>query len=148
MIKLDTAVSFTAAFSIMPFIQSLDAYYPDIGHWYVNRVIPGLMLGKDKLIIARDNGGIAGIALGKVEDDEAKLRCVRVHPDYHSSGLGIRLIDGMLDLIECRQPGVTVSEEMLHLYSRAFVRRYGFALSDVSKGRYRRGKLEYAFNGA
>jgi N-acetylglutamate synthase-like GNAT family acetyltransferase len=132
---------------VLPFIQSLDHYYPDITHWYVNKVVPGLSLGNDKLLIARDNGVIAGIALGKM-GDESKLRCVRVHPDYQNTGLGIRLIDNMLDLIEDGRPGVTVSEEMLHQYSRTFVKRYGFELSDVTKGRYRRGKLEYAFNGA
>ncbi|QZA70904.1 acetyltransferase [Erwinia phage AH06] len=147
MIRLDATVGFTSAFSVLPFIQSLDVFYPDISHWYINTVIPGLCLGNDKLIIARDNNVIAGIALGKM-GDETKLRCIRVHPNYQSTGLGIRLIDDMLELIEDGKPAVTVSEEMLHLYSRPFVKRYGFELSDVSKGRYRRGKLEYGFNGA
>lgn len=147
MIKLHSENSFSAAFSVLPFIQSLDQYYPDISHWFINTVIPGLSLGTDKLIIARDGQHIAGIALGKM-GDESKLRCIRVHPDYQGAGLGIRLIDQMLELIEDGKPGVTVSEEMLHLYSRAFINRYGFDLSAVTKGRYRRGKLEYAFNGA
>lgn len=147
MVKLDTTISFTAAFSVLPFIKSLDQYYPDVSHWYVNTVIPGLSLGNDKLIIARDGNAIAGVALGKM-GNESKLRCVRVHPDYQNTGLGIRLIDGMLELIEDSKPGATVSEELLHAYSRAFIKRYGFKLSDVTKGRYRYGKLEYLFNGA
>jgi len=147
MVRLDSTISFTGAFAVLPFIESLDAYYPEVSHWYINTVIPGLSLGTDKLIIARDGLNIAGVALGKM-GDEPKLRCIRVHPDYQGSGLGIRLIDQMLELIEDGKPGVTVSEEMLHLYSRAFVNRYDFELSDVTKGRYRRGKLEYAFNGA
>lgn len=148
MLKLESTTSFVEAFSVLPFIQSLNQYYPDIEYWYVNKVVPGLITGKDKLLIARDNDRIAGIALGKMEVDESKLRCVRVHPDHQHGGLGIRLIDKMLELIESRKPGVTVSEEMFHLYSRPFIKRYGFELSDVDKGRYRRGKLEYAFNGA
>lgn len=149
MITLETTTSFVPAFSALPFIKSLNQYYPDIEYWYVNKVIPGLTLGNDKLIVARDEHfNIAGIALGKLSDAEAKLRCVRVHPDHQNGGLGIRLIDNMLELIGERKPGVTVSEEMINLYSRAFVKRYGFELSDVSKGRYRRGKLEYGFNGA
>lgn len=148
MVKLDTTTSFVEAFSVLPFIQSLNQYYPDIEYWYVNKVVPGLVVGNDKLLIARENGVIAGIALGKADEQEAKLRCVRVHPDHQNGGLGIRLIDNMLDLIGSRKPGVTVSEEMFHLYSRPFIKRYGFELSDVTKGRYRRGKLEYGFNGA
>lgn len=149
MLILEPSTSFVAAFSALPFIQSLNQYYPDIEYWYVNKVVPGIVTGNDKLLIARDKDfRIAGIALGKVSAEESKLRCVRVHPDFQQSGLGIRLIDGMLDLIEERQPGVTVSEEMFHMYSRPFIKRYGFDLSDVTKGRYRRGKLEYGFNGA
>lgn len=148
MLKLEATTSFVEAFAVLPFIQSLNQYYPDIEYWYVNKVVPGLIVGNDKLLIARDNNRIAGIALGKMNEDESKLRCIRVHPDHQNGGLGIRLIDGMLDLIEARKPGVTVSEEMFHLYSRPFIKRYGFELSDVTKGRYRRGKLEYGFNGA
>lgn len=148
MIQISPVKDFVPAFSALPFIQSLNQYYPDIEYWYVNKVVPGLVLGNDKLLIAHAQGNIVGIALGKQSDDEAKLRCVRVHPDYQQTGLGIKLIDRMLDLIEERQPGVTVAEEMINLYSRAFIKRYGFNLSDVTKGRYRRGKLEYGFNGA
>lgn len=145
MIKLDFNPSFSASFSVLPFISSLDQYYPDINHWFINTVIPGLSLGNDKLIIARDNGIIAGIAIGKM-DEESKLRCVRVHPDYQSTGLGIKLIDKMVDLIEDGKPRVTVSEEMINLYSRIFIKRYGFSLNDVVKGMYRKQKLEYVFN--
>jgi len=149
MIKIEAVTSFVPAFSALPFIKSLNQYYPDIEYWYVNKVVPGLVLGNDKLIIAHDEQfNIAGIALGKVSVEESKLRCVRVHPDHQNGGLGIRLIDAMLEQIGERKPGVTVAEEMINLYSRAFVKRYGFELSDVTKGRYRRGKLEYGFNGA
>ena len=147
MIRLDTTTNFTTAFAVLPFIQTLDEYYPEVSHWYVNQVIPGLFTGNDKLIIARDGLHIAGVALGKC-GDESKLRCVRVHPDYQNTGLGVRLIDAMLEELEDHTPGVTVAEELLHRYSRMFVSRYGFKLSAVTKGRYRQQKLEYAFNGA
>lgn len=146
MITLDNNPSFFDTMSTLPFIASLDQYYPDIQHWYISKVIPGVSLGTDKLVIAKDNGVIAGIALGKNDGTEAKLRCIRVHPDYNGSGLGIKLIDSMLEEISSIKPHVTVSEEMFHLYSRLFHRRYGFYLTDVNKGMYRRGKLEYCYN--
>lgn len=146
MIKLITETSLTSAFQVLPFIKTLDEFYPDIEHWYINKVIPGLFTGNDKLLIARDGIHIAGVALGKSEDNETKLRCIRVHPDYQKSGLGIKLIDGMLEQLEDDRPVVSVSEEMFHLYSRIFVNRYGFKLNDVTKGQYRPRKLEYFFN--
>lgn len=105
-------------------LGTLDKYYPDISHWYVNKVIPGLFTGGDKLIIAKDNGNIVGFALGK-KSEETKLRCVRGLPEYQNKGLGIRLIDGMIELLECEKTLVTVSEELFHHYSRAFINRYG-----------------------
>lgn len=142
---LKDSVSFAEAFSVLPFIKSLDVYYPDISHWYINKVIPGIMLGDDKLVIASDNGRLAGVALSK-SGVENKLRCIRVHPDYANNGLGIRLIDRSLELIGDSKPAVTVSEELIHHYSRIFVNRYGFELSAVDKGTYRARKLEYRFN--
>jgi GNAT superfamily N-acetyltransferase len=145
-IALRTETSMTAAFQVLPFIATLDRFYPDVSYWYVNQVVPGLMTGNDKLLIARDGEHIAGVALGKLTLDETKLRCVRVHPDYQNNGLGIRLIDEMLDLLEDDTPKVTVSEELIHHYSRIFINRYNFKLNHVSKGQYRSGKLEYLFN--
>ena len=51
-----------------------------------------------------------------------------------------------IELLEDEKPVVTVAEEMIHLYSRSFVNRYGFELTDVNKGLYRPKKLEYCFN--
>lgn len=139
--------SFTEALLALPLLRSLDAYYPDFSHWYLTTVMPGVVLGKDVLLLARStDGAIAGIALGKKSESETKLRCIRVLPQHQQSGLGIKLIDRMIVELECEKPHCTVAEEMLHLYSRAFVNRYGFALSAVEKGAFRQGKLEYGFN--
>lgn len=138
--------SFVQAFQALPLMRSLDDLYPGFEYWYVNTVVPGVVLGRDQLLIAKDAGRIVGVALGKRSEEETKLRCVRVLPEFENRGLGIRLIDRMIDVLECDKPHCTVAEEMLHQYSRAFVQRYGFALTAVDKGRYRRGRLEYAFN--
>ena len=134
------------ALNVLPMLSSLDTLYPDFSHWYVNKVVPGVVLGADTLLVAKDGSQLVGVALGKRTAEETKLRCVRVLPPYQSSGLGLRLIDRMLEALECESPHCTVAEEMLHLYSRAFINRYGFKLSSVDKGTYRRGKLEYRFN--
>jgi GNAT superfamily N-acetyltransferase len=127
-------------------MDGLENYYPDFGHWYVNKCIPGIVLGKDTLLVARDKHQIVGVALGKRTVKETKLRCVRVLPSYQSRGVGIHLIERMLRQLDCDKPHCTVAEEMLHQYSRAFVNHFDFNLSSVDKGRYRSGKLEYVFN--
>ncbi len=144
--QIEQSQSFVQAFQALQVLDSLTALYPGFQDWYVNTVVPGVVLGNDKLLVAREGPRIVGVALGKRDQDETKLRCVRVLPDYENKGLGIRLIDAMLEVLECDKPHCTVAEEMFHHYSRAFVQRYGFQLSAVDKGRYRRGKLEYSFN--
>jgi N-acetylglutamate synthase-like GNAT family acetyltransferase len=130
----------------MPLLHSLNELYPGFQSWYVSTVVPGVVAGRDVLLLATEGAQVAGIALGKRSDDEVKLRCVRVVPAYQNTGVGLKLIENMFEALECDKPHCTVAEELMHTYSRAFVNRYGFALSDVARGRYRRGKLEYAFN--
>ena len=128
----------------LPFLASIDQYYPDIKEWFINTVVPGVCTGNDILLIASEYDQIAGILLAKT-GEENKLRCIRVAEKYKNRGLGIKLMDRSLEMIGDK-PLVTVSEELLHQYARIFVRRYGFSLDDVVKGQYRPQKLEYFFN--
>lgn len=127
-------------------LDGLENYYPDFSHWYVNVCIPGIVLGTDTMLVARDGAQIVGLALGKKTVHETKLRCVRVRSDYQSKGVGIHLIEKMLGELSSERPHCTVAEEMMHQFSRAFVNRFGFDLTRVEKGLYRPGKLEYVFN--
>lgn len=144
--NIEQSNHFVQAFQVLPMLRSLDELYPGFESWYVNTVVPGVVLGKDTLLLAKDGGRVVGVALGKRSADETKLRCVRVLPSHQNSGIGLKLIDRMLEVLECDKPHCSVAEEMLHTYSRAFVHRYGFELTAVDKGAYRRGKLEYRFN--
>lgn len=127
-------------------LAGLENYYPDFGHWYTNTCMPGVLLGDDLLIVARERNRVIGVALGKRKKDETKLRCVRVLPDYQNRAVGIHLVEKALRELDCAKPHCTVAEEMLHQFSRPFINHFDFDLSSVDKGRYRRGKLEYVFN--
>lgn len=127
-------------------LEGMENYYPEFGHWYVNKVIPGIVMGRDTLLVARDKHQIVGVAIGKRSRHETKLRCVRVLPSYQSRGMGIHLIERMLRQLGSERPHCTVAEEMLHQFSRPFVNYFNFQLNRVERGLYRFGKLEYVFN--
>lgn len=127
-------------------VKGLKNLYPGLGFWYNNKVVPGIVTGEDILIVAKDRDKIVGVSLGKKRDYETKLRMVRVDPEYQKSGLGLKLVDKMLVALDCDKPFCTVSEEMLHDFSRPFINKYKFTLSTVQKGMYRPRKLEYVFN--
>jgi GNAT superfamily N-acetyltransferase len=128
-------------------LDGLENFYPDFGYWYKNRVMPGVMLGQDVLMLAREHGQVIGVGLGKRNDHETKLRCIRVLPEYQGRSVGIHLVERMLRELDDDKPSCTVAEEMLHQFSRPFINLFKFDVSRVEKGMYRPGKLEYVFNG-
>lgn len=148
MIHYSTSKRLADAMVARSILEGLDNLYPEFGHWYVNKCLPGILLGSDTLMIARDKHEIVGVALGKRNKHETKLRCVRVLPSYQNRGVGIHLVERMLRQLDCDKPHCTVAEEMLHQFSRPFINHFDFTLSTVDKGRYRTGKLEYVFNSA
>lgn len=132
---------------LTPSLLTLDQYYPNIDSWYRNKVLSDPANESNLAIGAFVGGDLVGFVLAK-KAEETKLRCVRVNPQCQNTGLGLRLLERAMDALECDKPLVTVSEELLGHYSRIFVNRYGYDLNEVVKGAYRRGKLEYVFNGS
>ena len=127
-------------------LEPISHLYPNFSDWFFDKVIPGVILGKDKIILMEKNNEIAGISIIK-KGAENKLRCLRVSEKYQKTGMGLYLIDESLKQLNCDKPVVSVAEEMMHDYSRIFINRYDFNMSYVYKGIYRKGKLEYEFNG-
>jgi ribosomal protein S18 acetylase RimI-like enzyme len=146
MIEITKTKNVVEILQALVFLENLKQYYPKFQSWYINSAMPGIVQGNDFLLQAKQEGQLIGIALGKRSRKESKLRCVRIHPDYQNNGLGVRLIDKAIDVLQCEQPHCTVAQEIVHDYSRLFVNRYGFKLEAVEKGLYRPGKLEYVFN--
>ena len=136
-------------------VAGLRLYYPGFYTWWHRKVSVSESSGQI-VLGAFDAAKLFGVAFGKREGHEVKMQCVCVHQDHQGGGLGIQLMDRLLEQLAERHPLCTVSEEMLHphffpwakrvLYSRVFVKRYGFSLDSVDKGLYRPGKLEYIFN--
>lgn len=127
-------------------LDGMDTLYPDFSYWFKNKVMPGVMVGKDVLMLAREHGQVIGVGLGKRNEHETKLRCIRVLPEYQGRSVGIHLVEKMLRELNDDKPSCTVAEEMLHDFARPFINLFKFDLSQVSKGMYRQGKLEYLFN--
>ena len=127
-------------------LNGLEQLYPEFEYWYTNKAMPDIILGNTKLILAKDCGRVIGVGIGKKDEEETKLRCIRVAPEYQKKGVGIRLIERSLILLDCDKPVCTVAEEMFHDFSRPFINEFDFDVTRVEKGMYRKGKLEYVFN--
>lgn len=145
--KIATIIETTELKNLLPLLSDIEQYYPDILSWYKQKFINSKSLSNKVLIACNDKNKIIGFCLGKKSESETKLRCIYVIPEYRGKGIGIRLIDEMLIELDDKYPVVTVSEELLHMYSYLFISKYKWKIIDIQKGLYRIGKLEYFFNG-
>jgi len=129
-------------------VRDLTDSYPGFESWFFGTAMPDLATGRGRMLLAEQDGQVVGLALGKRDDTETKLRCLRVVPRLRGRGIGAGLVDRMLEGLGCDRPLVTVPQDMLHEHAATFVNRYGFALTRVERGLYREGRLEYVFNGS
>lgn len=139
-----TLPEFYKAFNI---ISKIGNYYPNFTSWYFDKVIPGVCLENDKIIIAKHKNEIIGVSIIKDTPHEKKLRAIRIEDKFQKRGYGLYLIDHSLKLLNTDKPNLSVPEEMINEYSRIFINKYKFNLDMVHKGIYRKNKLEYEFNG-
>lgn len=106
-------------------ISSLSHIYPDISHWYNNKVIPRVMLGEDIVIVAKsENGKTIGFAIGKKTEKESKLCCLMVLPDFRGKGYALKLINRIIEELDDDYPHCSVSEDLFHTYSKIFINHF------------------------
>jgi GNAT superfamily N-acetyltransferase len=146
MLTYERRNSLTDTVVALNLLRNVENYYPGFEYWYINKAMPGIMVGEDVLLFAKDNDKCVGVALGKKSEEEVKLRCVRVLPEYQKRGTGIHLIEKMLLELDCDKPRCTVSEELFHDFARPFIRYFDWDLDDAVKNLYRDNKVEYIWN--
>ncbi len=116
----DTLLSLKEAYNI---ISTLDTSYPELYDWYWNKVVPGVMLNQDQVLLAIQRNEVVGVSIIK-DSDEKKLRALRIKDEFKSKGYGLHLIDESLKRLNTDKPLCSVSGEMINDYSRIFVNRY------------------------
>lgn len=130
---------------MLAFLSPLSADYPGFDGWYKERVVSGVRNGSRRLVVVEHDGRIAGVGIGKDTPDERKLCTVRVAPEFEGRGIGIRLIDGLLDWMGEDQPHLTIANGRLHKFER-LIDHFGFELTSTKPEIYRSGSSEHFFN--
>jgi|APTNR8051073442_1049403.scaffolds.fasta_scaffold01577_11 hypothetical protein len=128
----------------LQFLLPLSHAYPGISHWFVNKVTPYIGISRCLVMIER-HGEIVALGIAKNEEREKKLCTIRVAPDYEGRGMGLRVMDNLMQWLNTDLPLATVNEEKMPAFERVFC-SYGFCLTSVVNGLYREGKLEFFFN--
>ncbi len=92
--------------------SSLKEVYPDYHHWFYHTFLEGLKQKQRICVVAKKSGQIVGCALLKKGPDEKKLSTIFVHPDFHRQGIGTRLMQKSVELLD-RPILLTVSDDKL-----------------------------------
>lgn len=140
----ETMIDFYYAYET---IKGIGTNYPDFHYWFWNKVVTGVSLGEDKIIMGYHKNDLVGVSIIKDTPTEKKLRAVRIQDTFQQKGYGLHLIDRSLKDLNDDKPICSVAETMINDFSRIFVNRYDFDLVRVHKGLYLPRTLEYQFNG-
>lgn len=136
---------FNVSTQIYNLIRDSESLYPGFCNWYFGKFVPGLEEGKRRIVISYFDSDISGIALVKNEG-EKKICCIKVNDKYRKMGIGIKMFEKCLELLDTERPMITVADERMCSFSK-ILKYYGFKLEGIHKGYYRDNSTEYVFNG-
>lgn len=115
-------------------MKNIENIYPEVEHWYINKVIPRVMLEKDiVLVIYSPENEVAGFAIAKNNKEEKKLCCLIIMPDYQGRGYAIKLIKKIQKELNEEKLHCSVSEDLLPLYLKIFINHFKWAIDEVQE---------------
>lgn len=134
------------AMDIFQNISHLQQSYPDFKNWYFNKVVNGVIDGSRSFVIELRDGKMAGVAILKDADGEKKICTISVANEFKSKGLGFRLFEKSMRLLDTDKPLASVSESRLPEFEKIF-QYLGYEYSAEYHGLYLPQKSEFSFNG-
>jgi predicted transcriptional regulator/ribosomal protein S18 acetylase RimI-like enzyme len=132
---------------IRDFLLESSALYPEIGHWWKNRVCPTIEHGKRIVLVVDSGRSLEGLFIGKI-GESAKLCTLRLRESVRNQGIGRVLVaEGLRHLLrsEPSRFHVTVSEGAEEGCAPLF-ESIGFRRIAVQKNRYLPGVDEFIYS--
>jgi len=127
-------------------IAHLEQSYPKFKEWYTTKVVDGIMNGSRSFIIELRDGKIAGVAILKDDVSEKKVCTISVDKEFQAKGLGFRLFEKSMRLLDTDKPLASVSENRLPEFEKIF-QHFNYECSAEYRGLYIPRKSEFSFNG-
>jgi hypothetical protein len=135
--------------SIYSNLFDLNLVYPCFQEWFVAKVIPGAKYGSREFILSiSKNHELTGIAILKndVSNDEKKICTIKVMPNFLNAGVGIKLFERSMEILNTDKPLATVSSERILQFNKIF-KYFGYKFYEKYEGLYLPNSTEYSFNG-
>ncbi len=128
------------------FLSGLKQTYPRFDYWWRSKVIPGIQKNTRILILEIRDTQIVGVAVLKNTPTEKKLCTLKINAQYRASGLGYRLFEKSMTVLNTNKPLLSVSENRLPEFIKLF-NHFGYEFVKDYNGMYIPNNTELSFNG-
>lgn len=126
----------------------ISADYPKHRSWFYQKHLPATFeenSGRD-IIYAHDENKIYGTAFIKQDELEKKICTLFVDNDSRGMGIGTKLIEKSMEILQTTKPLITFADYKLPMFE-GIISKYGWQQTQVIKGLYNDKSLEYVYNG-
>lgn len=130
--------------SLSDFLSGVSYLYPNFNAWLNFTFRRNLPSGQRKIILAHDQMKIIGVSLLKNTVDEKKICTFYVSPEFRGLGVGRKLLDMSLALLNSNDSFITVSSERKNEIEHTLKSR-GFKVSESITGLYRDESTEFTY---
>lgn len=126
-------------------LSHVSLYYPNFKEWLYFTFRKEMISGTRSIVVAHDQGRVAGLALLKNSSAEKKICTFYVLPSFREIGLGHQLMDASIACLGNKDTTITVAEERnSELYP--LLKSKGFSLEKKITGLYRDNVDEYFYS--
>ncbi|QUS38086.1 GNAT family N-acetyltransferase [Tardiphaga alba] len=126
-------------------VAGVTQLYPGFDAWFATKVIPGLRSGERRIITCFMRETLAGVAICKRTESEAKLCTLWVAPEARGRGAATELAKEAFAWLGNVKPLFTVPDERLPEF-QPLLRAWSFSDHVEASGMYRPGRIEHVFN--
>ncbi|ADL54930.1 hypothetical protein [Gallionella capsiferriformans] len=127
-------------------IRHLEKSYPNFQYWFESQVVRGILGGSRSFVIELRDGKMAGVAILKDTPEEKKICTISVCDEFKSKGMGVRLFEKSMRLLDTDKPLASVSESRLPEFEKIF-EYLDYDYSAEYHGLYLPQRKEFSFNG-
>ena len=124
--------------------------YKNYKTWYYNKQLKGLLTEDRNILFTRNPNNkeeIIAMTSLKKSSEEQKLCTIYVKETFRKLGLGTKLLEESMKILETTKPLITFASEKYEMF-KPFIDKYNWNLTETVNNLYNNSSLELCFNGS
>lgn len=120
--------------------------YPKHHEHFWTKYVPGIFNGQRQIVACYIGNEIAGVAILKRDESEAKLSTLYVGDKFRGKGVASDILKESFKWLGTEKPLMSIAEHKLGMFSK-LIEQYGWEQTQVLDGYYNGRSRECVFNG-